>query len=80
MTLLADEQLCTHHLAAETGARQTSVSHHPRGPREAGRVDTEPWGRFTHDQLRPEGVEARAATLRELARSARRARDRRRPC
>src|SRR5699024_4696787 len=48
VTLLARETLCTTHLMAETGARQTNLSNHLRILREAGVVETEPCGRFTY--------------------------------
>lgn len=45
--LLASEALCTCHLVDETGARQTTVSHHLRVLPEAGWVAAELCGRFT---------------------------------
>ncbi|MBM7168739.1 helix-turn-helix transcriptional regulator [Streptomyces sp. G44] len=71
VTLLAHETLCTTHLVRETGARQTNLSNHLRVLREAGVVETEPCGRFTYYKLRPEVIEALAATLGELAETAR---------
>ncbi|MEU7579776.1 metalloregulator ArsR/SmtB family transcription factor [Streptomyces sp. NPDC041068] len=71
VTLLAHETLCTTHLVAETGARQTNLSNHLRVLREAGIVDTEPCGRFTYYRLRPEVVEALAESFGELAETAR---------
>lgn len=70
VALLAGETMCTCHLVAETGARQTTVSHHLRLLREAGWVETDPCGRFTYYRLRPEPLDALAATLGALARSA----------
>lgn len=51
---LAREQLCTCHLEAITGAKQTTVSHHLRALREAGVVVAEPEGRFTWYRLAPD--------------------------
>lgn len=69
--LLAHETLCTTHLVEETGARQTNLSNHLRVLREAGVVDTEPCGRFTYYRLRPEVIEKLAASLGDLAETAR---------
>lgn len=69
--LLAHETLCTTHLVEETGARQTNLSNHLRVLREAGVVETEPCGRFTYYRLQPEVVEELAASLGELAETAR---------
>jgi ArsR family transcriptional regulator len=82
VTLLAREALCTCHLVAETGAKQTNISNHLRALREAGLVETEPCGRFTYYRLRPEPLEALAAHIGELADAARTAHtaDIRRPC
>ena len=71
VTLLADETLCTTHLEQETGARQTNLSNHLRVLRDAGLVDTEPCGRFTYYSLRPEALEALAASFADLAAAAR---------
>ncbi|MFF8644079.1 ArsR/SmtB family transcription factor [Streptomyces sp. NPDC015345] len=71
VTLLARETLCTTHLVEETGARQTNLSNHLRVLREAGVVETEPCGRFTYYKLRPEVIEALAASFGELAEAAR---------
>ncbi|MCX2971666.1 MULTISPECIES: ArsR/SmtB family transcription factor [Streptomyces] len=67
VTLLAGETLCTTHLVAETGARQTNLSNHLRVLREAGVVETEPCGRFTYYRLRPDVVDALAGFFAELA-------------
>ncbi|MQA97262.1 MAG: metalloregulator ArsR/SmtB family transcription factor [Streptosporangiales bacterium] len=82
ITLLARETLCTTHLVAETGARQTNLSNHLRVLREAGLVETEPCGRFTYYRLRPETLEGLAGSLAGLAATAREtaATDRRRAC
>jgi ArsR family transcriptional regulator, arsenate/arsenite/antimonite-responsive transcriptional repressor len=69
--LLAHETLCTTHLVEETGARQTNLSNHLRVLREAGVVETEPCGRFTYYKLRPDVISALAASLGELAETAR---------
>jgi ArsR family transcriptional regulator, arsenate/arsenite/antimonite-responsive transcriptional repressor len=71
VTLLAHETLCTTHLVAETGARQTNLSNHLRVLREAGVVDTEPCGRFTYYRLRPELIASLAGRFTELAETAR---------
>lgn len=82
VTLLARETLCTTHLVAETGARQTNLSNHLRLLREAGLVETEPCGRFTYYRLRPESLATLAGQFTELATAARAtaAADRKRPC
>ncbi len=69
--LLAHETLCTTHLVEETGARQTNLSNHLRVLREAGVVETEPCGRFTYYRLRPDVISVLAASLGELAETAR---------
>jgi ArsR family transcriptional regulator len=79
VVLLAGEALCTCHLVNETGARQTTVSHHLRLLREAGWVDTEPCGRFTYYHLRPDALEHLAGDLAELAETARAGQGHRRP-
>ncbi|MDA0564378.1 metalloregulator ArsR/SmtB family transcription factor [Streptomonospora sp. S1-112] len=71
VSLLARETLCTTHLMAETGARQTNLSNHLRVLREAGLVETEPCGRFTYYRLRPEALEALAGGFADLAAAAR---------
>lgn len=71
VTLLTRETLCTTHLVEETGARQTNLSNHLRVLRDAGVVDTEPCGRFTYYSLRPEAIEALAASFAEMAATAR---------
>ncbi|MEU3597610.1 metalloregulator ArsR/SmtB family transcription factor [Streptomyces sp. NPDC006798] len=78
--LLARETLCTTHLVAETGARQTNLSNHLRVLREAGVVDTEPCGRFTYYRLKPEVLEALAGQFAGLAATARAHADRTRAC
>jgi len=80
VSLLAAEPLCTCHLVAETGARQTTVSHHLRLLREAGWVEPEPRGRFTYYHLRPEGLESLAASVAALGEVARERLVRARPC
>ncbi|GAA2121307.1 metalloregulator ArsR/SmtB family transcription factor [Streptomyces synnematoformans] len=69
--LLAAETLCTTHLVAETGARQTNLSNHLRVLREAGVVETEPCGRFTYYRLRPAAIEGLAGAFTRLADTAR---------
>ncbi|MEN3582681.1 metalloregulator ArsR/SmtB family transcription factor [Streptomyces sp. ZYX-F-203] len=80
VTLLAQETLCTTHLVAETGARQTNLSNHLRVLREAGVVETEPCGRYTYYRLRPEVVDSLAGHLADLAASARAAGGNKRSC
>lgn len=77
--LLAREQLCTCHIVAETGARQTNVSNHLRTLREAGLVEAEPAGRYTYYRLVPEALDALAGRLAALASGARSTSDVRRP-
>ena|SRR5690625_4865888 len=80
VALLAREQLCTCHLVAETGAKQTTVSHHLKVLRRAGLVESEPQGRFTYYRLLPEPLEDLATGVGDLAAAARRAAAVRRPC
>lgn len=76
--LLAQEQLCTCHLADALEAKQPLVSYHLKALREAGLVEAEPCGRFTYYRLRPEALESAADELRSLAAAARTAP--KRPC
>jgi ArsR family transcriptional regulator len=78
VTLLASEQLCTCHLAAETGSLPSAVSNQLRHLREAGVVDREATGRFTYYRLRPEVLAALGEQFAALAAAAREAR--KRPC
>ena len=78
--LLAAEELCTCHLIDETGAKQTTVSHHLRILREAGAVTTTEDGKFTWYRLTPHVLDALAASLTELADGAERAGRHRLPC
>ncbi len=71
VTLLARETLCTTHLVAETGARQTNLSNHLKVLRDAGVVDCEPCGRFTYYSLRPDVIDALASSFAGLAAAAR---------
>lgn len=80
VALLAQEQLCTCHLVGETGAKQTTVSHHLKVLRQAGLVESEPQGRFTYYRLLPEALDDLSAHVGELADAARTATDVRRPC
>lgn len=68
---LAAEQLCTCHLVELTGAGQTLISHHLRALREAGMVESSPYGRFTYYRLRAGSLEAAAGTLAALAEASR---------
>ena len=78
--LLAAEELCTCHLIDETGAKQTTVSHHLRILREAGAVTTTEVGRFTWYRLTPHVLDTLAASLAELADGAEWAGRHRVPC
>jgi ArsR family transcriptional regulator len=78
--LLAAEEMCTCHLIDETGAKQTTVSHHLRILREAGAVTTAEVGKFTWYRLAPHLLDALAANLSELADSAEQAGRHRLPC
>lgn len=78
--LLAGEALCTCHLVAETGAKQTNISNHLRQLRQAGLVTTEPCGRFTYYRLNPGALQAAADHLTALAERARSHSQSRRPC
>lgn len=78
--LLAAEALCTCHLVAETGARQTNISNHLRVLRDAGVIEAEPSGRFTYYKLRPGVLDDLADRFGELAKAARRSKSKRRPC
>lgn len=78
--LLAAEELCTCHLIAETGAKQTTVSHHLRILREAGAVTATEVGRFTWYRLAPAVLEELAAGLSDLSRRAEHAVRMRVPC
>ena len=78
--LLAREQMCTCHLVHDTGARQSTISHHLRILREAGFVGVEPLGRYTYYKLRPEALSVLTAAIAELTAQAHRAQAARRPC
>jgi protein-tyrosine-phosphatase len=68
--LLSAEALCTSHLVAMTGAKQTNVSNHLRLLRDAGLLATEPCGRFAHHVLRPEPLRRLSEQLAAVADSA----------
>lgn len=68
--LLAAEQLCTCHLVALTGARQTNVSNHLRVLRAAGLVSSAQVGRYTYHRVNPGALAALAGHLDTLARRA----------
>ncbi|MEU5546539.1 metalloregulator ArsR/SmtB family transcription factor [Streptomyces sioyaensis] len=82
VSLLAAEALCTTHLVAETGARQTNLSNHLKVLRDAGLVDVEPCGRFTYYKLRADALQAVADEYAKLASLARETAEthRKRPC
>jgi ArsR family transcriptional regulator len=78
VTLLAQEKLCTCHLAEVTGALPSAVSNQLRHLREAGVVEREAAGRYTYYRLRPELLERLGEQFAALAASARAATGR--PC
>jgi ArsR family transcriptional regulator len=78
VSLLAEEQLCTCHLADATGALPSAVSNQLRHLRDAGVVEREAAGRFTYYRLRPQVLEELGERFAALAASARAAR--KRPC
>ncbi|MHA6804624.1 ArsR/SmtB family transcription factor [Salinifilum ghardaiensis] len=78
--LLAREQMCTCHLVDDTGARQSTISHHLRILREAGFVAAEPHGRYTYYRLRTETLSEMTAGLANLTAQAHQAQAARRPC
>ena len=80
VALLASATMCTCHLVEETGAAQTTVSHHLRVLRDAGWVETEPCGRFTYYRLRPDPLRTLAEDLTAVADAAVVAAGRKRQC
>jgi ArsR family transcriptional regulator, arsenate/arsenite/antimonite-responsive transcriptional repressor len=78
--LLAAEELCTCHLVELTGAGQSNISNHLRQLRQSGLVQQEPCGRFTYYRLDPDALDALGGAISTLARDARTAGERRRPC
>lgn len=78
--LLADQQLCTSHLAELTGATQTNLSNHLRLLRQASVVATEPAGRYTYYRLVPDRLDRLASDCAGLADRARAATVVKRPC
>ncbi len=78
--LLAREQMCTCHLVDDTGARQSTISHHLRVLREAGFVTAEPRGRYTYYRLRPDALSLLTVGIANLTAQAHRAQAIRRPC
>lgn len=77
--LLAHEDLCTCHLVDALGVAQPLVSHHLRVLREAGLVETEPYGSFTYYILDRAVLGAVAGELSALT-AVPRGGSRRRPC
>jgi ArsR family transcriptional regulator, arsenate/arsenite/antimonite-responsive transcriptional repressor len=75
---LAEEDLCTCHLAADLGAAQPLLSHHLRTLRQAGVLRTDRVGAFTYYLLNRDVLAGLAGVLGELA--AQPALVRRRPC
>lgn len=71
--LLAAEELCTCHLAAELNAKQPLISYHLKALRDAGLIEAEPCGRFTYYRLSPDAVDVLASGLAGLAAQARHA-------
>lgn len=78
--LLADGEMCTCHLIEQTGAKQTTISHHLRILRQAGAVTSQEEKRFTWYRLRSEPLDGMSGHLAWLASSAARARRDRLPC
>lgn len=78
--ILAAGPACTCHLVEDTGAKQPTVSHHLRVLREAGLVETEPYGRYTYYRVVPEVLDAAARQVGDLADQARRTVNARREC
>ena len=78
--LLAREQMCTCHLVDDTGARQSTVSHHLRVLRDAGFVAAEPRGRYTYYRLRPETLSLLTVSIANLTAQAHQAQTICRPC
>jgi arsenate reductase len=65
--LLATEQLCVNHLAAELEVAQPLVSHHLKVLREADLVTSDRYRYWTYYRLRPDALLALASELRGLA-------------
>lgn len=80
VSLLAQEQMCTCHLVHDTGARQSTISHHLRVLREAGFVAMEPHGRYTYYRLRPEALSLLTVGVADLAAQAHQAQTIHRSC
>ena len=78
--LLADERLCTCHLAEPTGTSSSNLFNHLRVLRTAGVVQPEPVGRFTYYRLRPEALDGPVAHYRTLTERARGTAAVKRPC
>ena len=72
--------MCTCHLVDDTGARQSTISHHLRILREAGFVASEPRGRYTYYRLRPEALSTLTAGIADLTAQAHLTQAVRRPC
>jgi protein-tyrosine-phosphatase/DNA-binding transcriptional ArsR family regulator len=68
--LLAGEQLCVSHLAAELEAPQPLVSHHLKVLREAGLLATDRYRYWTYYRLRPDALLELATWLRGIAATA----------
>ena len=80
LQLLAREELCVCHLVEDLDVPQPLVSHHLRVLRDAGLVEGERFRAWTYYRLRPDRVEAVAATLHRMAATAPPAGTGRRPC
>ncbi|HSK22470.1 MAG TPA: metalloregulator ArsR/SmtB family transcription factor [Egicoccus sp.] len=80
VAMLVDEELCTCHLVAETGAAQPTVSYHLKQLREAGWVRADRVGRYTYYRLEARALADVAASLGDLAERAREVDRRRLPC
>lgn len=68
--LLAEEELCVCHLAADLGISQPLLSHHLRTLREAALVETRRHSYWTYYRLAPAGLVSLAGDLQDLARRA----------
>jgi len=65
--LLSTQALCTSHLVAMTGAKQSNISNHLRLLRDSGLTTTEPCGKFTYNLLDPARLRSLGRQLTDLA-------------
>ena len=78
--LLAGEELCVCHLAADLGMAQPLISHHLKVLRAAGIVEAEKHRQWTYYRLRPGALESLGERVAAIAAGAAGASERRRPC